>query len=215
MILGLFFGDLWNFLGCHPSQGFRWNKLVWFFHRFWYFGCWCVHHVNQHRVGCHDFSKKTRGCSFPPCVGGFAGGWPSPTEGLAAWARTATSAALSRTAGASHAGSCTQHAGRSSSEVHGDQGKKMKVWLKYRKKHQWFSVIGVGFWCHIGSLKLDKVFEKKSRIRSMPGRAGSCLFVTALLVPRRKLTWLAGKCTMDHLSQCISYWKWGFSSQSC
>ena len=73
------------------------------------------------------FPKKTRGCSFSPCVGGFAGGWPSPTEGLAAWARTATSAALSRTAGASNAGSCTQHAGRSSSEVHGDQRKKMKV----------------------------------------------------------------------------------------
>lgn len=83
----MYFGDLRNFLGCHPSQGFRWalNKIGWvFFTVFDISGVGVFHHVNQHRVVVMVFPRSLGVAVFPPCVGGFAGGWPSPTEGLAA-----------------------------------------------------------------------------------------------------------------------------------
>ena len=148
MILGCIleiFGTFWVVTHLKDSDGTNWFGFFTVFD----IGCWCVPHVNQHRfllpMLLPWFFQEDSGLQFSSPVGGFAGGWPSPTEGLAAWARAATSAALSRTAGASHAGSCTQHAGRSSSEVHGEKRKKMKVWWKYRKKHQWF----FSDWCRI------------------------------------------------------------------
>lgn len=52
-------------------------------------GVGVFHHVNHHRffvanVVAMGFPRRLGVAVFPPCVGGFAGGWPSPTEGLAA-----------------------------------------------------------------------------------------------------------------------------------